>query len=253
MIIDTISSNKIEEGLCKYFGNREFIITIKKFKKKYQEQKYITPNEIREAVEKLISNKENDVSIQEIYMYHLSRTYEKIECIYPLSKLLTTANFFSNFLLKNKITFVFLEQRINMLYKNEIHKIKNKMLLNVRLKGDHCVNGFLFKFDIKESSYYIPLRNGPELLSNINEELNLDLMEKYKEKTNYYLLKLRVKMSDLNYYNNREPFDEKDFIIECLLKLIYIESGEIETSPEPVICLDDFLCAEVVDRYLLEK
>ena len=175
-------------------------------------------NAINEFVES------SDYVIDEVSFYHLSKRN-----INDFSKegknlisLLTGKNYFSEYLLKNDISFEYDKNSdyIHIIYRGKevdldtyngstrrgtIARLKDRFGIN-NLK-DYSFNGFIFADNIKnsEGSYYNLLKNGAELLQDIEDLLHLNgLCDNYYYKAKFYCYKYVVPIEDITLLNRSD-------------------------------------------------
>lgn len=159
--------------------------------------------------ERFIAEHNND-PLDEVYLCHLARSIDVPKILLPLPDLLTTKNSFSDFLQKHNIQFAYDENRFEMYYKGrKVSDFSRAPRLKIRLghydEPDFCVNGFAFAIEPKISTdgYYDRLFKGPELLQDIDDCLDKTLSKDFRKISNYYLVIVKVPLSDI-------IFDERE-------------------------------------------
>lgn len=174
--------------------------------------------------------------VDEVYIYHLARHLCEPTELLPLRELLLTKNVFSNFLADNNIVFRNRDEHLEFYYKNclitpqQLLERNHQSLLMRRLgysvEADFCINGFTFWPDIEETSdgYYRDLQFGPEFLGCIERYLDVDLCQKFREKSRYYGVVFKVPIDEVIFdgVDDVETREEKvGYIIKHSLQTLH--------------------------------
>lgn len=270
MILRTDTYRNLEEDLATVMDTVEMYIyeQICDFDKKY-----IVPNgpgsdwdAFYEAVEKLINDNANIEMIDEVYVYHLSRLFDKTEQLFPLKHLLINQTPLSDFLAEYGIRF---ETSSNMLmdfyYKGklitpeEILSSGHHHLLAKRLgylgEPDYCVNGFGFWPDIKKTSdgYFDDIQRSPEIIRSLDYFLKTDMWRDYKAKTKYYGVVFRTSVDDI-IFDGKNNCDRHGDKVRCLLKYALLTMhgcyfNYASSTNNPILRIEDGKSA-MIDHYI---
>lgn len=142
--------------------------------------------------------------IDEVYFCHLTRSIDTPGTLLPLSYLLTTGNSFSDFLHDCGIEFSNNDEKLEMHYEGRlITDFSSAPHLEYRLghceESDFCINGYAFAIEPEKSAhdYFFMLKNGPELLQEIDTLLDTDFSDEYKRLSRYYIAISKVPLGNI--------------------------------------------------------
>lgn len=176
-------------------------------------------------------------NIESVYLYHLNRSIDEPKELFPLYKVLTTKNSFSDYLLSKDIAFDYSNKKIHIIYRG--HNIPEISLYNPdSVRNEHsllasrfgyfktpdfCVNGFLHPIQPEKSTdgYYISLSFGPEIMGCLERFLKIDgLQSDYKRLSKYYYSAVLLPLDDMIFDNKESLTDPRDKTIEYLYSCI---------------------------------
>lgn len=245
MIIDTRNEASIVDGLSKLFNfsKKDFYAKIDTLKNNAQYGPFFKENFFDEEIENFLNiNIQNLEELDEIYVYHLTRTKEeKNISIYSLDKVLLTENFFSNFLKEYGISFKKYSDGIHLYYQDKdftqnliLDKKSNSeknvcscyllKRLGFTTKLDNCINGiFVSPTLYTDSFYYASLRDCPEILRNICNYFDINEMKRaYKLNTKYYCFIFKEKIENVIFDVDEKYglIEKKKIFIKTLIKLL---------------------------------
>lgn len=224
MIIRVDTKENLLIDLC-YFLNidiADLYFAISDLYEKSMCDLYFDENRFFELSSQFISERNNDI-LEEVYLCHLTRSIDCPTVLMPLPQLLTTDNSFTSFLNRNKLEFSYEYSKIFVRYKgvqidedklSAIDRAKryygrlgNRFGYNI-LK-DYCVNGFMFAINPETSTdnYYAYLKQGPELLQDLDAFLQTDLCSEFCKLSNMYFALSKVSINDVIYDENEQISD----------------------------------------------
>lgn len=189
-----------------------------------------------ELIDQFIDENADLSFVDEVYIYHLARHFNEPTELLPLKKLLLTKNPFSAFLADNDIVFKEQDERLAFYYKRHLFTPQQLLssghnhLLAKRLgylgEADFCINGFTFWPDIEKTTdgYYNNLDFGPEIIECIGRYIGVDLWRKYRKKTNYYGVVLKVPINEIIFDGEDDITTQEDkarYLVKCSLLTLH--------------------------------
>lgn len=244
MIIDTQSNESMKKDVAKLFN-----IKVKELEDQLKETYrlsnitgYFDSNFLESELNIYLNKyKEEIKKLDEIYIYHLTRTIPNdIEKLQSLDEVLLSKNYLTDILDKYEITFQKNGDAIDLYYKGDNYQNKlesnihnyNKRETCLTLKKrlgqssivDKSINGFCVSPEYtKSTGYNSSLRDGPEILKSLSKLFDIpDLIKEFNEETKYCCVKIKVKLDEITFENgfDYDINEKRNFFVKTILEAL---------------------------------
>lgn len=263
MIIDTRTKDSIENSLAKYLNISvpELYSYVLRASEKAQDDYFFNGDLFSKEVLSIVSSLNPHETIDEMYVYHLSRRLisdNMNNSSDNLKELLANRSLLSEFLKNHGVTFFEKDGHIEILYNEKVVDLSNTSekgvpYLRVRLgyiagREDYCFNGFALKDQLMKNNYTRSLYRCPEFIGILAEYLkNKSIVTDYFEQSLYYCYTYKLKVSDILFDTNDKFNDQEkvDFFIVQLFDRLREYTGDsqyIFDHENPIIRIDDNSC-----------
>ncbi|MBR1433259.1 hypothetical protein [Ruminococcus sp.] len=261
MIIDTRTKKNMESSLSDYLGIKINdlcqYINYALCKSRMYDTCY-NMDIFDEEIARFYSELKLSGTIDEIYVYHLTRRLNSsIDDLSSdnLKSLLLDESAISSFLRKHEVSFKLSEDHPLLFYKGKEVKLTNTMETNVRYlrsrlgynstEKDYCFNGFAFRDLLLKNSYASELYYGPEFIVRLSDFLNDTYIAKdYFDNSSYFCLTYIMKFEDIVFDSN-ELFNYNEkikyFVMQMFNRLSEYTRGSrhLDDFQNPIIRLSD--------------
>lgn len=263
LLIDTHTKESIENSLARYLNITvpELYLHIIKASENAQDDYSFNGDLFSQEVLSIVSSLNPQETIDEMYVYHLSRRLicdDMNNSSDNLKVLLTNDSPLSDFLKKYGITFYEQDGHIEILYNGRVVDLSNTSengvpYLRSRLgyitgREDYCFNGFALRDQLMKNNYTRNLYRCPEFIGNLASYLkNQSIVTDYYENSRYYCYTYKLKLSDILFDTNDKFTDKEkvDFFIVQLFDRLREYTGDsryIFDHDNPILRIDDNSC-----------
>lgn len=276
MIIDTRSKEGIASSLASYLNiiEGELYQYIDYAANKAQPDRWgFNIDVFQEELLSIFSDLQPEESINEMYVYHLTRRLNSAADDVSgnnLKGLLLTQSTLSNFLQKHAVTFIERdghpvlyhhgkEVDLNDTNETDVCYLRSRLGYNAG-REDYCFNGFALRDLLMKNSYTRELYDCPEFISVISRHLtDANIKKEYFSNSKYYCFTYKLKMDEV-LFDDRDSLVGEDKVDYLLVQLCMRLLAYTDTKPQyiydhdnPVIRVADDACISAENMVVQEE
>lgn len=261
MLIDTKTKESMIASLASYLDitEDELFQYIDYAANKAQQDSWAFNTDVfEEELLSIISDLQPAATIDEIYVYHLTRRLNgsiEDKSSDNLKSLLLKESPISRFLSQYRISFiekdmhpviVFKDNEITLedTFESDVCYLRSRLGYNSG-REDYCFNGFALRDQLMKNSYTRQLYSGPEFIDVLSRYLSIDgLKKRYFENSKYYCFTYKMTIDEI-IFDDRENLgnDEKIdyFLIQIAMRIMsYMENSKYQYDHDnPIVRIAD--------------
>lgn len=262
MIVDTRTKESLLASFIEYLQidiDRLFSLLLSASQKARQNRWCFDSTVFDAEIQSSLSNLHLVGSIDEIYVYHLTRRLNSDDSVSSdnLRSLLLDDSVISAFLKQHGVSFIKLqhpilcykgkEVNLNDTFESDACYLRNRLGYNAG-RVDYCFNGFAFKDRLMKNSYTRELYDGPEFINVLSRYLkNSQIIKDYFERSKYYCYTYKLKLDEILFDEDElmNDFEKVNYFISKLCYRILEnkdESNYFDDFDNPIIRISDESC-----------